>query len=159
MPADGHTSADRLREARGKAERLLSVRDRSTGELRRRLAHAGFDETVVERVIGEAQATGLLDDARFTRLYVAGKKRSGWGRVRIEKELARYGIELRRCDGYPGEFFTDEDELERAQVCLERLRSRAKNQRAAQYHHLMAKGFSAETTHRALRLQPATTLL
>jgi regulatory protein len=119
------------------------------------LAHAGFDETVVERVVGEAQATGLLDDARFARLYVTGKKRSGWGRIRIERELARYGIELRQCDGYPGEFFTDEDELERAQVCLGKLRSRAKNQRVAQYHHLMAKGFSAETAHRALRLQAA----
>jgi regulatory protein len=144
------TLEEQLQEARKKAERLLSVRERSEAELRERLGRAGFDEQIVDRVINEAQGVGLIDDARFVRLYIAGKKRSGWGCLRIERELKRYGIELRCCMGYPEEFFTDEDEIARASVCLERLHSRAKDQGAARYRHLLSKGFSTTTAWKAV---------
>jgi regulatory protein len=70
--------------------------------------------------------------------------------VRIERELERYGIELRYRAGYPEEFFTDEDEIERASACLARLHSRAKDQEAARYRHLLSKGFSPTTAWKAL---------
>jgi regulatory protein len=144
------TPEDRLQGARKKAERLIGVRDRSETELRGRLARAGFDEPIVERVVSEALSVGLLDDDRFVRLYIAGKKRSGWGRLRIERELTRYGIELGCREGYPGAFFTDEDEFDRARACLEKHPVRAKDQRAAQYRHLLSKGFSAGIARKAL---------
>jgi regulatory protein len=141
-----------LKQARQKAECLISARDRSETELRKRLERAGFEKSIVDQVIDEVLAVGLVDDKRFIQLYLAGKKRGGWGRVRIEQELRRYGIELHRCEGYPEEFFSEEDELERARACLEGFHSSAKNQEAARYRHLMTKGFSAETTWKALRL-------
>jgi regulatory protein len=141
---------ERLRQARRKVEHLIGTRERSEAELRVRLMRAGFDEALTERVLDEARVSNLVDDARFIHLYIAGKKRSGWGRIRIERGLTRYGIELRSHEGYPQAFFTDEDEIDRARSCLERFHSRAKDQRVACYHHLMAKGFSAETTHKVL---------
>jgi regulatory protein len=151
------TPEEQLQSARKKAERLIGVRDRSEAELRGRLARAGFDESVVERVVSEALSVGLVDDDRFVRLYVAGKKRSGWGCLRIERELTRYGIELACREGYPQAFFTDEDELNRARACLEKLRVRAKDQRAAQYRHLLSKGFPTRIARKALlETRPAT---
>jgi regulatory protein len=147
----GLTPEEQLLGARKKAERLISVRDRSEAELRGRLGRAGFDEQVVERIVSEARTVGLVDDARFVRLYIAGKKRSGWGCVRIERELKRYGIELRPSAGYPEAFFSDEDEVDRARLCLTRLRSRARDQQSAQYRHLLSTGFSPTTAWKALR--------
>jgi regulatory protein len=154
LMAVGEKGADvfeeQLRQARKKAECLIGVRDRSEAELRERLNRAGFQGFIVEQVVNEALAAGLVDDSRFIQVYVASKRRSGWGRVRIEQGLRRYGIELGRHGGYPGEFFPEEDELERACTCLENFYSRAKDQKAARYRHLLTKGFSPETAWKAL---------
>jgi regulatory protein len=144
---------EQLYEARKKTERLLAVRDRSEREMRDRLTQAGFSEQVVEREVGLLVAAGLIDDERFTRLYIAGKSRSGWGRLRIEKELGRFGIDLKHCEGYPEEFFCEEDEFERALHDLERFSSRAKDRYSAQYRFLAAKGFSAGTIRGVLAAQ------
>jgi regulatory protein len=141
---------EQLQQARKKAECLIGVRDRSEAELRERLRRAGFRDLIVEQVMNEALAVGLVDDRRFIQVYVASKRRSGWGRVRIEQELRRYGIELGRYGGYLEEFFSEGDELERACACLEGFYSRAKDQKAARYRHLLTKGFSPETAWKAL---------
>jgi regulatory protein len=140
---------EQLQQARKKAECLIGTRDRSEAELRERLRRAGFQDSIVEQVMDEVLAVGLVDDCRFVQVYVASKRHSGWGRIRIEQELRRYGIELRQCEGYPEEFFPEGDELERACACLESFCSRAKDQNAARYRHLMAKGFSPEIAWKA----------
>jgi regulatory protein len=141
---------EQLYEIRKRTERLLAARDRSESEMRDRLTRAGFSEKVVEREVSLLVASGLVDDKRFTSLYVAGKRRSGWGRFRIERELGRFGIDLKHCEGYPEEFFCDTDELERATDCLARFRSQAKDRYAAQYRFLASKGFSADIIRKAL---------
>jgi regulatory protein len=141
--ACGLTEEQQLALARKKAERLISVRERSEAELRARLARAGFDEPIIERVLSDALAIGLVDDARFARLYVASKKRSGWGRLRIEKALADFVIKL--TDG-----LSDEDELSRARACLAKHRVRAKDERAAHYRYLLSKGYTSTIAYQAL---------
>lgn len=141
---------EQLYEARKRTERLLAVRDRSELEMQDRLSQAGFSEKVVEREIGLLVAAGLIDDTRFARLYIAGKSRSGWGRIRIEKELGRFGIDLKHCEGYPEEFFCDGEEFERAAAVLERFHSHAKDQYSARYRFLASKGFSADSIGKAL---------
>lgn len=143
---------EQLREARKRTERLINVRDRSSAELRSRLNKAGFTDTVVEVEVNAALSMGLVDDERFVRLYVEGKKKSGWGRNRIEAGIKRYGIELKHCEGYPESFFTEEDELRRAQESLRRFRSVAKDQWGAQYRRLVSRGFTAETALKVLTL-------
>jgi regulatory protein len=136
---------------RGRTERLIGTRERSKAELRSRLLQAGFGEDVVEQELARCIAAGLVDDERFARLYIAGKKRSGWGCRRIEQELIRFGIELRACEDYPAAFFNEEDELERACACLARFHSSARDQHAARFRRLLSKGFSIQTAQRALR--------
>jgi regulatory protein len=144
------TREEQLREARKKAERLIGVRERSEVELTNRLRQAGFANTIVKQVTTEALAVGLVDDHRFIELYIAGKKHSGWGQDRIEQELKAFGIELCQHEGYPDEFFSEDDELARAAACLAGFCSRAKDQKAARYRHLLSKGFSQHIAWRTL---------
>jgi regulatory protein len=138
---------------RGRTERLIGTRERSEAELRERLLRAGFDKDVVEGEVRRCVAAGLVDDQRFARQFIAGKKHSGWGRTRIEQELRRYGIELRLFEGYPELFFSDEDELGRALACLERFHSSARDQGAARFRRLLSKGYSMEIAQKALRVE------
>jgi regulatory protein len=149
--AGGPDTELQRREARKRTERLVNFRDRSELELRQRLQRAGFPEAVVEREAQAAVAIGLVDDLRFTRLYIAGKKRSGWGRSRIENGLRRYGIDLRDTEGYPDAVFSSAEELERACLCLEGFKTAAKDSRKAAFRRLLSKGYSLEVAQRAVK--------
>ncbi|NLT34697.1 MAG: hypothetical protein GXX83_02210 [Gaiellales bacterium] len=85
--------ASRTRErARSRALLLLEHRERSVREMQQRLAGAGFQPEVVEEVLVWLSGLELLDDQRFASNYAACKRRSGWGPVRIRRELALKGV-------------------------------------------------------------------
>jgi regulatory protein len=84
---------DELDEAREVALKYLDYAARTSVEVRRRLARSGFDEETMEAVVAELERAGLLDDARFSRDWVAdraGRKRLG--RERLVAELRRKGV-------------------------------------------------------------------
>jgi len=54
--------------------RLLARRPHSEQEARRRMQRAGFDETVITRVVTRLRASGDLDDAGFARAWVENRK-------------------------------------------------------------------------------------
>ncbi len=71
--------------AKDRALRLLGVRWRSAGELRRRLALAGFPPEEVEVALSELERAGLVDDERFARELVrdqVGRRMSGSRAIR-----------------------------------------------------------------------------
>ena len=71
--------------AKDRALRLLGVRWRSAGELRRRLAMAGFAPDEVEAALSELELAGLVDDDRFARELVkdqVGRRMAGSRAIR-----------------------------------------------------------------------------
>jgi regulatory protein len=79
--------------ARRLALRYLAYQPRTVAEVRRRLARAGFDEALIETVIEELTAGGLLDDEAFSRAWVEDRaSRRGLGSLRLSRELARKGV-------------------------------------------------------------------
>ena len=148
----GELSAEaQQRAARKRTEQLVNCRDRSELELRQRLQRAGFAEAVVQREVQAAVAIGLVDDRRFTQLYIAGKKRSGWGRNRIEHGLKRFGIDLRDADGYPESVFSSADEYQRACHCLDGFKTTARDCQQAAFRRLLSKGFSLDVAQKAVK--------
>ncbi len=131
--------------------RLLAVRERSVQEAQKRLLEKGYDEQAVTCAIKRALGCDLLDDQRFARGLIKGKLSSGWGQRRIEQELYRFGIRVTSIEGYPEEFFKEEEQLKRALHALERHRSRAKDPRGAAYRFLVSKGYSSDIASAALR--------
>lgn len=132
--------------------RLLGTRERSTKEAHTRLAQKGYKESAISQAIERALACGLLDDQRFAQSLIKGKLSSGWGRRRIEQEFYRFGLSADAIEGYPHEFFNDEEQLERALKALRKHKSRSKNPRQASYRFLVGKGYSSEIASSALTL-------
>ena len=74
--------------------RVLSLRDHSEAELRRKLKEKGYEEEGIEESVVRLKDLGYLDDARFSRLFASSAVRNGRGYgVRLKLELARRGVD------------------------------------------------------------------
>ncbi len=78
--------------ARVYAVRLIKFRERSERELRDKLALKGFSPQAEEAAVAYAKRSGLVDDALFARLWVAGRIKRPFGARRLRWELRRKGI-------------------------------------------------------------------
>lgn len=104
-----------------RAERLIGRRDYSAHELGEKLRLDGYAQQVREACVARAVECGLISDARYAAALIRAKRSSGWGRGRIEQELRRRGIGVASLPGWPGEYFEEDDERERA-LCVARAR-------------------------------------
>lgn len=83
-----------LEKAKQKAFRLLSVRGRSTKELRFRLKEKGFEEPIVEKVIARLLDLKYLDDESFSREWTRNLAVNRlYGNKKIEVSLLEKGID------------------------------------------------------------------
>jgi regulatory protein len=72
--------------------RLLARREHSVAQLRRKLVSRGFAADLVEPVLADLSARGLLSDARFAEAYVRERTDKGFGPLRIRTELRERGV-------------------------------------------------------------------
>ncbi|MFP2238563.1 recombination regulator RecX [Pseudescherichia vulneris] len=85
-----------------RAIRILAMRDHSEKELRRKLVAPVLTKNgpepidappeEVDKVVAWCQESNYLDDARFTRQFIASRSRKGYGPARIRQELNQKGI-------------------------------------------------------------------
>jgi regulatory protein len=102
--------AETVRKAREAALRLISYRDRSTEEVRRRLAGSDFPEDVVLEVVEQLANVELLDDDKFSREWVRARTRSKpMGKARLSSELRSKGVGKETVESALG-FLDDEAE-------------------------------------------------
>ncbi len=80
------------REVAVAAVRLLSRREHSTEELRRKLAAKGYPEASIATVLESLGKKNWVSDERFAATYVHHHARRGQGPVRIRAELRQQGI-------------------------------------------------------------------
>jgi regulatory protein len=66
-------SQDSYEVAFQSALRLISFRERSAAEVRRKLAEKGFSEPVVDHTLERLREDNLLDDARFAQAWVENR--------------------------------------------------------------------------------------
>lgn len=72
---------------------LLSRRDHSEAELRRKLSPKGFAAEALDEVMARLKSAGYLDDRRFARIFAESALRNGRGYgFRLRLELSRRGI-------------------------------------------------------------------
>lgn len=100
-----------------RAVRLVDYRERSSGELLKRLREGGgrppcppASESAARRVVARLEAAGLVDDARFAELFVARRWR---GRSEspgaIRRALFAAGVPAEVGDAALAAFFGDDD--------------------------------------------------
>lgn len=130
---------------------MLSRRDHSIHEAREKLDRYGFDSNVISTTIDRGVSLKFLNDQRFATYFIESRKRRGWGRRKIELELKRKGVDLEGIPGYPDEFYSAEDDSERAMVLLERKRVPESRAYEKLVRFLMAKGFDYSTASCAVK--------
>lgn len=80
-----------------KATRLLTAKSRSSAELRRKLAQAGYEAAEVDAALEKLTRAGFLNDAQFARQFARSRLASGkrsTRRVRDELRTKGLGAEL-----------------------------------------------------------------
>lgn len=136
---------------------MLERRDHSSGEIREKLRRYGFAEPAIDRAIQRAMELRLLNDGRFAALFIETKKRSGWGRRKIEQSLRVKGIRVDSIEGYPEAFFSEEDDLSRARSLLKKKHIPDQKPFEKLVRFLMAKGFSYSISSDAVKEHMALT--
>jgi len=148
------TELERAREA---ALKLLTVRARSIGELRERLSRKAFDGEVCDRVVGDLQAAGLLDDAEFARLWADERVRlRPVGRRRLVAELRAKKVEPAVIEEVAAEVYEEHPETELARRALSRRtrstgRDVSEGDRRRLEGFLLRRGFSYATVATVLK--------
>ena len=131
--------------------RLLVTRERSAVEVQGRLRDKGYKPQAISSAIDRALACGLLDDQRFGCNFVKDRLSRGWGQQRIEQELLRFGIVAENIKGYPHEYITEENQLERALDALKKHRTNSKNPQQSAYRFLIGRGYSSDIASTAAK--------
>ncbi|QWV96958.1 recombination regulator RecX [Geomonas nitrogeniifigens] len=73
--------------------RVLTLRDHSEGELRKKLSGKGYQEGEIEASVARMKELGYLDDLRFARSFASSALRNGKGvGPRLKLELSRRGV-------------------------------------------------------------------
>ncbi|WP_428603733.1 regulatory protein RecX [Sedimenticola sp.] len=88
-PEQARRQREELEQA---AIRLLTIREHSRVELRRKLQSRCDEPTLLEQVLDGLELRGYQSDARFVEQYVTGRKQKGFGPVRIRQELQERGV-------------------------------------------------------------------
>ena len=144
-----------LEEARGKLETYCSYQERCVWELRRKLFEKGIQGQAVDTILAELEASGFVDEERFSRSYARGKFRiKRWGKGRISQEL-----KLRQISSALIQLGLSEIEGEEYFATLEREaekkweKTKEKDAFKKKYlvaHYLMSKGFEQDLIQEAL---------
>lgn len=140
-----------LTAGKKRIESLLNRRDYSTKELLNKLRDDGFSSAVSAQLVDDAVASNLVNDARFAEVYVRSKCYAGWGKLRIERELSRKGIDACELPGWPESYFEDEDEKARAIELASRRRLTGKNDFQKIVRFLCGKGYPMNVSMDAAR--------
>lgn len=82
-------SAEAIRE---QCIRLLARREHTRRELSRKLSQRGFEPADYEPIFDQLVAENLLNEARFTEVYVRARINAGYGPLRIRADLAERGV-------------------------------------------------------------------
>jgi regulatory protein len=146
----------RDKEIEAAAVRLLSRREHSTEELRRKLAAKGYAEAGIASVVEKLATKKLVSDERFVSSYVHHHARRGQGPVRIRAELRQQGITDSQIEQEVSAGETDWNrlagEVRRRKFGAEL--PRTASERAKQARFLQYRGFNSDQIRAALKFDP-----
>lgn len=102
------------------AVRILTYRDHSKYELRRKLQQRGFTSKVIDTVIGECERLNYIDDLRTARLYISQLKRKCFGLRHIRMALKKKHLGGVVVESILLEKYTEDEEYENAARLLQK---------------------------------------
>ena len=138
--------------ARDRALRLLTRREHSARDLKRKLKERGFDDEAADHAIGALAGDGLQSNARFAEQLIRTRITQGCGPMRIEADLRQAGLAGDEIDAAMAA--TECDWAARAiEVHARKFGSapRSMAERNRHYRFLMSRGFTGDQIRAALK--------
>lgn len=131
--------------------RLISIRDITESELRKRLEKRGYTESEIESTVKRLKERELLDDSRFIKRAENIAEYKLFGRAGVKHYLLRRGVSRELVEEIP-----DIDEKALAQKLINRkehlLKGLPEEKRKAKIVSLlMRRGFSSDTIYWMLK--------
>jgi regulatory protein len=143
-----------LKAAYAQIGRLLSIRPRSTSEIRAALAQRGYDDNIIERAIEKTSELGIINDVDFGKEWAKSRIRtSSAGSIKIKMELSRKGLSSTAIDESL-QSIAETDEFAAAIRLLRKKNATADNAPETVhrlYAMLVRRGFSGEVIRKALK--------
>ncbi len=120
--------------------RILTARDKTSAELKKRLEDDGYSAACIQKTIAHFEGLGLLDDERYTEVYIRScfAQKRGWGR--IVRDLAHKGIKIDSDDERYAP--SAEEEYERATALVRHLPATTQKERDRILRRLITRGYS-----------------
>ncbi len=134
-----------------KVEELVAKRDYSSADLAERLRKDGFPSSTVDKAVTRAVGCHLVDNGRFADVFIRSKASQGWGRIKIERELERHGIEPSSVEGWPEGFLSEDSEDDAAFELASRRRLTGTRDFEKIVRFLCSRGYSVGVATRAAR--------
>lgn len=144
------------KEVEAAAVRLLSRREHSTEELKRKLAAKGYPEASIAAVLDKLGKKKWVSDERFAADYVHHHARRGQGPMRIRAELRQQGITDSQIQQEIGGGERDWNSLA-AEVRRRKFGAglpKTAAERAKQARFLQYRGFNSDQIRAALKFDP-----
>ncbi|MBI4335193.1 MAG: regulatory protein RecX [Candidatus Omnitrophica bacterium] len=136
--------------------KITNLRPRSAQELREKLHDKGFADNVIEEVVAEFSKKGLLNDLKFSKLWVESRMASNpKGETLLREELQKKGVERQVIDNALRDFKSEGSEYEivkkLADARLAALRGLdLKTAKRRLFGYLRRRGFTFETIMRVI---------
>lgn len=141
------------------AVKLLTQRTHFRREIEAKLAKRSYPEAEIEEAVARLLERRYLDDAEAARQYAGGRlARGGYGRARLQAELAARGVERSTADEVLDELLPDDD-LPAAREEAMRVGGRARSDdpekvAAKVARRLESRGFSRSSIYKLLDERP-----
>lgn len=144
------------KEVEAAAVRLLSRREHSTEDLKRKLAARGYPEASIATVLDKLGKKKWVSDERFAATYVHHHARRGQGPVRIRAQLRQQGVTdsqiQQEITGGEQDWNSRAVEVRRRKFGVELPKTAA--ERAKQARFLQYRGFNSDQIRAALKFDP-----
>jgi regulatory protein len=130
---------------------LLSRREHSARELKRKLSSRGYDAADGDSAIAALNRADYQSDERFAEVLIRQRAANGYGPRHIEAELRQHGIDSRAFS----EQLDAQDWLANATVIVQKKAGRRELDRDARLklaQHLARRGFPSNIVYAATRV-------
>ncbi len=132
--------------------RLLSMRDHSVAELRRKLIQRKFPQDEIDEALERMIERKFLDDVRTARLWAEQElKRPGQGRTKALNRMQEHGLSREHAEAALNELWDRDLEREHARTTLTRLTAsiqphelRSRKTQASLARRLTSRGFDRD---------------
>ena len=143
---------DEYNRAKNFALSKISYSQKSTYEIKKKLAEKKFSNDVIDRVIEFLDSYGFLDDDAYVKSFITDKDEiSRWSRNKISYMLKLKHVDDRLIEEYIG-LVDDDRELEKASFFADKKikDDYSFENRQKVFRHLAGKGFDIDIINRVL---------